>query len=853
MAPPSDDNYDRIGRSKTLTNNAEPPSATNPRNLAKHPTETIQSWTRKRTDQPGLLSNTPHRYYFPRDNCTLTKRHLTSLVLLLLLTLIHIIATTMVDVVMLDAPLKGKRPASSSSPLNPSKKAPKGKHASPQAKQASFSIPLQDPDEAVIETTANPSLYKDTLDVLSEEDKILATHPYVEMFGEGSNSFHDDLNFLTRIASRQLYKDKQPTAKQFKDFSEDKGEMPLFPKLSWTALSVDIIQNSKNITTFLNKSELIRAQIICYRLGHTPPTTLFGKVSKSTVNATHASRAWLGAIHAVGSFYIKPKSPKPTSTKKGQKNLPLAGQQLITAAWLPTPGKSSVNTNVITPENPKHTKLSATTKANTIANSSAANVVRDHHTRLQIMIKIKSHDTTTTNDLAINLIKALFKRYKENDATACILPWKIDNMKSAPAIHKVDKIPTKMSELKKLYTEGLHPKANSNNWFKLHIGSTEKGINFTSLNESEVQDFFMDNECVAYLCSVQESDDTVDLCDLLYSGPFMNAADFELCLRKYMPGKKFGCRTKKTKEIPEPKHSKDWLLKPNMMLHIESNRRDAKPIKTILHKLFNAPPEGTTRPSGYNVRVLPAKNQLKLGTKGDSDRLKMLQKHKAIVSSLTVFKSYDLKDLNLTKNFNDQPFSLREHLLKIKWPLGELKKEKTNKTLFFSVDYAPSGIDRDQGAVYFTAYNDRADIASKLVDILPAFMKMEYGAAQAKEFCDPSAWGEIHNTEMQYDDAGNWLGEWTTPDDAMGEDILNEDMGVEISFDNMALLDEGFNTRVLLMTEDASVCTFGMALGRVHPNNDQSDTVVPGASQAAIDSDSDSTTGVTEISGAVAD
>ena len=31
MAPPSDDNYDRIGRSKTLTNNAEPPSATNPK------------------------------------------------------------------------------------------------------------------------------------------------------------------------------------------------------------------------------------------------------------------------------------------------------------------------------------------------------------------------------------------------------------------------------------------------------------------------------------------------------------------------------------------------------------------------------------------------------------------------------------------------------------------------------------------------------------------------------------------------------------------------------------------------------------------------------------------------------
>ena len=78
-------------------------------------------------------------------------------------------------------------------------------------------------------------------------------------------------------------------------------------------------------------------------------------------------------------------------------------------------------------------------------------------------------------------------------------------------------------------------------------------------------------------------------------------------------------------------------------------------------------------------------------------------------------------------------------------------------------------------------------------------------------------------------------------------------MEVEVSFDYMALLDKGFNTRVLLTTEDASVCTFGTALGRIPPNDNQSDTVVPGARHAAIDSDTDSNNGGTEMSGAVPD
>ena len=856
MMPPSDENNDGSGRPQLHTTNAEAPSApytTCPKRSLTEPTKTPLLKTR--TQQSAKWQPNPPNDV-PRYQRILTKRHLTSLVLLLLRIFFSISSTTMADVVMLDAQPKGKRPASTPPPSNPSKKATKSPHASPPAtpkKKAGFTL---DSDETIVETTANPSLHLDTLKEFTETDRTLAITPYSKMFGEGPECFHDDLRILLRMATRELYDTKHPNASQTKTFSEDKGDEPLFPKLAWITHTTAIIQNTKKMATLLSAQERNEVKIIYHRLAHSEPKKLFGKVTRSTVPANHAARAWHGAVNTLGSFYIKPKPTKKQTTKKGQNPTPLAGQQLLPMTWKTTPGKAGQDPMVITPENNKgDPKVSAVTKMNTMANSCAETIQRPHYTRLQIMIKLKADDTASTNDMAIKLIKALFKRYKENDPTTCILPWKIANMKTATAIHKPDKLPMKMSELKKTYAEGLRPKANSNCWFKLHLGSTEKSIHFTSLNDSDVQDFFLDNDAVAYKCSVQESDDTVDLCDLLYSGGFTNAGDLESTLRKYIPPElKFGCRTKKSKEIPEPKHSKDWLLKPNMMVHIETDRRHAKPIKAILHRLFNAPEQGAYRPGGYNVRVLPEKSQLKLGTKGDSDRIKMLQKHQAIVSSLTVIKSHDLRDLNDIKKFNDTDFNLREHLLNIKYPLGDHHTKKSTKSLFFSVDYAPSGSDKDQGVVYFTAYNDRASIASKLVDIMPAFMINEYGEAQAQAYVNPASWGDHHNTDMINDNDGNWIGEWTTPDDAMGEYILNEDMGVELlSFDNMALLDEGFNTRVLLTTEDASVCTFGTALGRTPPNDDQSDTVVPGARHAAIDSDSDSNNGGTEMSGAVAD
>jgi hypothetical protein len=369
----------------------------------------------------------------------------------------------------------------------------------------------------------------------------------------------------------------------------------------------------------------------------------------------------------------------------------------------------------------------------------------------------------------------------------------------------------------------------------MRLGCTEDPIHFTSVNGSETQDFFTDTSHLAYLCTVQESDDTVDLCDFIYSGPFSNAADFEEVLRRaLMPRQyKFGVRLKKLKEIPEPKAVKDWLLKHNMILHLEVDRAQAKTLKNALYHLFNTIEANKPRPGGYNFRVLPDKTQMRSGTRGARDRVCMLRKHQANVQSLTVFKTYDIRKMDEVQKCNHGEYTLRQLLLEITSPI--ITTRKNPPKLFFTVDFAASGADRDKGVVYLTAYNDRKELAAKVVDILPAYIDHMYGKHLAKTWCHAAALSIIQDITFLTDDDGNDTGEWTTREDDMGVDILNEDMGYKFDLSNMDLLNDEMDDRVLHDADDASAISFRSALGAEHTlNDDQMDTEVPGACQATV-------------------
>jgi hypothetical protein len=93
----------------------------------------------------------------------------------------------------------------------------------------------------------------------------------------------------------------------------------------------------------------------------------------------------------------------------------------------------------------------------------------------------------------------------------------------------------------------------------------------------------------------------------------------------------------------------------------------------------------------------------------------------------------------------------------------------------------------------------------------------------------------INDITFLTDEDGNDTGEWTTEEDEMGQEILEEDMGVKLDFSGLDLLNYGGDERVLNNEDDASIMTFGSALGAERNLiDDQEDTEVPGVCQATV-------------------
>jgi hypothetical protein len=689
-------------------------------------------------------------------------------------------------------------------------------------------------DHSIVSTKANPHVFNPFLESLSESSRAEARSPYLKMFGEDKgdqNAFHDDLQVIIVMAARWIYNEATLSQAKLKLVKESSHEGLRLHLVQWTNINRILFSEDEETIQVLSQEEKTQFKMISTRLSHTKPNAIADqRVTNSKVGATHATRAWRGAVNILGSAYnlnmgshgpttggsIK-ETPKKraTSQKIHQFFAPHETNQKTTPAVSPSPMKNDSTRRRMAVDTMKECKKSV---------------------RLMIAIKLGKDEVKTPNDLAFEHIKAMLIHYQKNDQSTCIVPWKVADLATHSAITSPKDIPNKMSEFKKIYAEGICPKSNSTCWFKMRLGCSEEPIHFTSTNGSDTQDYFTDSSDLAYMCTVQDSDDTVDLCDFIYSGPFSNPNDFEVTLREALKKPnvrqyKFGCRIKKSKELQEPKVVKDWLFKPNMMIHLEVDRSQAKALKQELYRLFNKVEENKVRPGGYNFRVLPDKSQMRSGTRGARDRINMLHKHQANVMSLVVLKSYDIKDIDDSQVCNKESYTLRELLLNITFPLVPKKKRNAPK-LFFTVDYAASGQDKDRGAVYFTAYHDRKELAAKVVDILPAYIEHYHGRDLAKKWCHPASMGIIQDITFLVDEDGNDTGEWTTMEDEMGQDILDEDMGIRLDLGNLALLEIG-EGRVLHNADDASANSFRSALGAEHMGKgNQTDSEILGASLA---------------------
>jgi hypothetical protein len=773
----------------------------------------------------------PSRYY--QRKCeklpTLSRRHTGSILFLLLLILSLLMDA---DANMSDASTAGKRAAS---PMTKATRKKTTQDTSP-TKQTRFTEPPAVED--VISTKANHNMATQGFEELNESMVTLARTPYERLHGHDmgdEKAFHDDLNSILLSAGKWIHGTTQLAQDQLKRIKEAPAIAPIITTANWTTLTRCIFRQETDKIKMLSSEECKQFKIIAGRLSHTKPSIIADvqRIIQSKIPGTNATRAWRGAVNILGSAYCCNDQPKQRKrTQKKPSETPKGKAPPIPPCFQATPAKERQDeaaATVVSPDN----AINAYSKPKTKAKDAVQE--RTQSVRLMIALKLGKHETKTPNDLAFEQVKALFTHYQKNDPTTCILPWKLDNMDSLPAITKTSEIPTKMSEFKKTYAEGIRPKSNSTCWFKMRIAGSEDPVHFTSTNGSETQDFFTDTSHLAYLCTVQESDNTVDLCDFMYSGPYSNAADFEETLRRALHPRiyKFGCRLKKSKEIQEPKAVKDWLLKPNMVLHLEVDRAQAKALKNTLYHLFNTIDATKPRPGGYNFRVLPDKTQMRSGTRGARDRINMLRKHQANVQSLSVFKSYDIKHIDEVQKCNHGEYTLRQLLLEITSPIITTKTNPPK--LFFTVDFAASGTDKDNGVVYLTAYNDRKELAAKVVDILPAFIEHMYGRDLAKKWCHASALGIIQDITFNTDDDGNDTGEWTTKEDDMGIEIINEDMGTKLDFSNLDLLTYDMDDRVLHNADDASAISFRSALGAEQTLiDDQMDAVVPGACQATV-------------------
>jgi hypothetical protein len=171
---------------------------------------------------------------------------------------------------------------------------------------------------------------------------------------------------------------------------------------------------------------------------------------------------------------------------------------------------------------------------------------------------------------------------------------------------------------------------------------------------------------------------------------------------------------------------RNWTMAENQLVHLEADRTQAKLIKSLLYRLFNFKEQNTNRkrPGGYNLRVLPDKTLIKTGNQGDRARHAALRKHQSVVTGLSLIIAEDVKDekLDAVHMVAGKPHTLRSFIQELKYPLAPKEGEKTTP-MFHSVDWATSGPDAGKAILHLTAYKDRAAVAEKVADILPALVR----------------------------------------------------------------------------------------------------------------------------------
>ena len=600
----------------------------------------------------------------------------------------------------------------------------------------------------------------------------------------------------------------------------------------WTQTAIRVGTNDFENTT-LNDADIRALRIFFFRMAHTKPSTAMPDIKRSKGAPTNISRAWAGALYVLGSWYATDEHGKKPTAKQTKLKAGFERQQAAADKTKQTNPDSNATTGKPpaqeTANNNNAAKKTGFAAAPSGPSAKSAREARKNVVRINLAVKVHAENDLSSSTKFFSIIKDWFRRLRQNDASTVILTWLDADEKDNPAIDDPELAPTKISEFKP-YCDKVNIRNKSMVWIKMRLGCNERPDDLTSNQNSNNQDWYTDNDCKGYFCTVQTSGDTVSVGDFPYSAAWMDATrlthNIDVMATQATKIKfHFGCRIRKQSEVLMTKGKfVDFTMLENQVINIEVDRAQAVQFKRVLYHLFNR--RGLTnqqRPGGYNIRLLPAMTMFTSGTKDNSARVDTWKKHTRVVQSLRLIRSSEIKALDDIITISTNRYTLREYLNSLTFPLCPLDDNPT-PPLFHNVDYATQGRDKQQGIIYLVTTAEAHQVAEQVTAILPCLVARDINNLAATTWFHEGARELINEVTFNEDISGNWDGTWTTPDDEHTSDFLAEDMGIDIQFDE-DLLKVLNKTQPSVNPDALSLKSFGDALGRKPLGDDEaSDT-----------------------------
>jgi hypothetical protein len=720
-------------------------------------------------------------------------------------------------------------------PLSPPEPAPDPQKGGTETAAANSSIQNDEmefdftlEEGALIDTSPNPTT-TEFVDLLPEDARVLARTPYRGEFGEAPDFLHDDMASF-KIAAAKIWCATDTLSPEQVHHAKTVG--PSF--LEWGKIMYSLIIQINLVETIMTQADITKFQVIMSRLSYTPPQILF-KVNKSGISPTQTAMMWKAANILLGSWYMEERKAKAQrdrlKKRKKTSHKQMSMLDFTTKATEDTlvsapPGLSAAsNTSVSgtsstpTPSTPQQSAMKQPPKKTKEILGGDV-----HEVRVGFKFRIPVIEKESADITARRMIADLLETLQKSDPKVAILPWTFADQAKEPVIVRAAMITKMQLTTFRTYTDRFRPSSNEKTpdvWFKMAFATTMNVEQFTHSDSSNHSAWFDTHKCIGFPATVQNADTTKVLGEFMYSGAFIDTNHLEEvihqaareCLGKDYKKLRFGCRVRKNRDVPLPDSGTpgNWTMAENQLVSIEVAIDDERPLKNVLYKCFNKTTDPKDRPGGYNFRFLPDKAASTNGSISPSIRHNSLRKHSSVIKSLQLIKSEDIKSLDTSVNLNGQTYTLREIIQNLTYPLvhdeDQMEHSKL-RPLFHTVDMAASGKDAGK-VVYFTTYHDTADLAERMVAILPAYVDSLIDHDAAKKWFHADSLKLLKDVEFQYDESGNWLGTWQTPEEELMLEILDEDMHITFQLEGLSTVDQAI---VNLTADDASVNTFGDAL-----------------------------------------